>query len=414
MDGWDLLPFGFSEYILPALGKQVWASTDDIDRIAEFLRASIAYTFDKYKRIAIVSHSLGGLVAQRAILNLEKKDLDRISHLLLFGTPNNGIESASETNSWKKLNIDLSNDDLFIKTIRGEWDEAFNNVYPFDFKVVSATHDEFVSKESSQKPFNKENCFVVNANHFDMVKPQNKDNDSYALIKNTLSNDNYTFLNQFSSEEEINLAIGEYDAVVKKLLPAIDELNRSKFKQLIYALEALDRGEEALKLLKNHKLAKENSELLGIFGNHYKKAFFHSNSKNDAEKSLEYYVRALEISEGKKAHQEVYDKAINLAFLCLMKSNRKKMHQYATQALLESAKDTSNSFKKLVTIAEANLYLGNIKIAKNKYKEISKKVDLPIADKIRIYNNASYAYNFLETDTSTTEFNLFLKKNFLE
>jgi len=413
MDGWDLMPFGFSQYIQPTLGKQIWASTDDIDRIAEYLRASITYSFESYKRIAIIAHSLGGLVTQRAILDLEKNDLDRVSHLLLFGAPNNGIDGSLLTSSWKKMGIDLSNDDLFIKTLRLDWDETFNNSYPFDFKVITATHDEFVSKESSQKPFSQENCFMVNANHFDMVKPKDKNNDSYVLIRNSLSNDNYTFLNQFSSEEEINLAVGEYEAVVKKLLPNKNKLNQSEFKQLIYALEALDRDKEVLKLLKHHKLYKENSELLEILGNHYKKAYFHSNSKRDLNKSFEYFLMALKLAEEKEANKEIYSIAKNLAFLCLLKIDSKKTGKYANQALLEIEKDATISLKKMEAIAEANLFLGNIKIAEKYYEEISKMEDLQITDKIKIHENAVRAYACLDIKNAENKFIQFLMKNFL-
>jgi hypothetical protein len=352
-------------------------------------------------------------VAQRALLDLEKKDLDRVSHLLLFGSPNNGIDGTLFTSSWIKMGVDLSNDDLFIKTLREDWDDTFNNKYPFDIKVINATHDEFVSKESSEKPFSKDSCFMVNANHFDMVKPKDKNNDSYELIKNSLSNNHYTFLNQFSSEEEINLAIGEYDAVVKKLLPLKNELNQSKFKQLIYALEALGRDKEALKLLKNNKLYKENSELLAILGNHYKKKYLRTNSKRDLNKAVAYFLMAHPIAQENEAINEIYTIEISLAFLNLLKGDYENTKKYATQALVEIGKDSSNSLFKTEAIAEANLLLGNMNIAIKKYEEISKIESLQIPDKIKIYNNAVSAYSCLENENASNEFIQFLKENFL-
>ena len=64
MDGWDMMPLGYSQYVKPELGKDIWAAIEDVNKIADYLVTSLKYKFDKYDRIAIIGHSLGGLVAQ--------------------------------------------------------------------------------------------------------------------------------------------------------------------------------------------------------------------------------------------------------------------------------------------------------------------------------------------------------------
>ena len=61
MDGWDMKPLGYTHHVNPELGKDIWAGILDVHKIADYLSTSIKYKFDKYDRIAIVAHSLGGL-----------------------------------------------------------------------------------------------------------------------------------------------------------------------------------------------------------------------------------------------------------------------------------------------------------------------------------------------------------------
>jgi hypothetical protein len=190
-------------------------------------------------------------------------------------------------------------------------------------------------------------------------------------------------------------------------------LNQSQFKQLIYALEALDRDKEALKLLKRNKLYKENAELLEILGNHYKKKYLHSNSKMDLNRSFDYFLMALNVAEKKAEQKAIYSIVKNLAFLSLLKNDSEKVWQYVNHSLLEIEKDTTNSLNKLLALAEVNLFLGNINIAKKYYEEVSKIEDLEITKKIKIHENAVKAYACLETEKNEQEFIQFLKTNFL-
>lgn len=411
MEGWDMFPLGYSENIVPELGKNVWASLSDIKRNADYLKTSLKHKFGKYKRIAIIAHSLGGLVAQQAILGLEKEELDKISHLLLFGTPSGGLADKTI----EKLNRgnlrDLSENGTYIQSLRSDWSQRFAGGYPFHFKTIAAIRDRFVPISSSLEPFPKEYRAVVEGDHFGMVGVSGKDNDTYNLIVNALTGNK--FHSQFTSAEEINLALGEYDAVLKKLLPQVETLDAKGLEQLVFALEGTDRGGEALEILQKNPLANNNSNLLGILGGRYKRRYLESFSAEDAKASFSYYEKGLSIAETKGDIQQIYYLAINLAFLSILHlEDHAAMGIFAQKALEAVGKDPFNSLWKLATQAEANLYLGNFEEAKKHYTAAAKMGG--IREKISMYTNAYNAYSCLMHSNNPEEkFIKFLRVKFL-
>lgn len=411
LEGWDMFPLGYSAYVKPEKGKEVWASVDDIERIADYMATSLKYKFDKYNRIAIVAYSLGGLVAQKAILKSVDKDVERISHLILFGSPNNGLDEKSAEKIWHQKNSDLVASNPFIKNLREGWKQKFNAEYPFDLKVVAATQDDFIPIESNFSPFKKENCYTVSGNHLDMVKVHDKENDVFSLIENSLRNS--AFFNKFTSAEEINNALGEYDAVVRKLLPEKADLDIRGLKQLVFALEGLGKHEEAVEILLNHDDAQDNSDLMGMLGGRLKREYLDNFSSKTAKDCIECYSKGLALAKGKNNNGQMYYHAINLAFMSLVAlDDMGEMESYASIALEAAEKDTRDSLWKLATLAEANLYLNKMDKAEEFYSLASKMAG--IREKISIHTNAYKAYVCLTQNTNEEDhFIKFLKNNFL-
>ena len=408
MHGWDMFPFGYSENVKPQMGKGIWASTEDIERVADYLSASINHKYGKYKRIAIVAHGLGGLSVQKALLELEKCDFDRITHVLLFGTPSDGINNESSKivdNRW----ADLQKEAPFIKTLRNHWDKTFSAGIPFKFKVVAATDDKEVPLQTILDPFDEKYRATVAGNHFSMVQPESRENDSYRLIIDTL-NDN-EFYNLYTNQEEINNLLGEYDAVVKKLLPSKETLSVKGLKQLLFALEGLDRNEEVMDILLNHPLSRENTDLLGLMGGRLKRRYLHQFLEEDGKKAMEYYGKGLEISSEKKDTDQIYYHAINLAFLSLVyEEDKNQMREYAQQAIVATENDPFSNLWKNATIAEAAMYSGDFEKAKQYYSLAAEAAGL--REKISIHTNAYVAYvNLMNKEDD--DFTNFLKIKFL-
>ncbi len=411
LDGWDMAPLGFAGNVMPEMGYNVWASVTDLNIISSYLATSIKHKYSKYKRIALVAHSLGGLVAQQAIIQLHDFELNKVSHLLLFGTPSNGIS--------ENVIADLDQDDLkelsqnsnYIKTLRQKWNERFKDSYPFSFKTIAATKDNFVNITSSLEPFPKKYQTVVEGDHFGIVSIEDENSDTFNLIINSLTNNK--FHSQFSSSEEINIALGNYDEVIKELLPNSNSLDAKGLERLVFALEGADRAEEALHILDSNALVQENSNLLGVIGGRFKRNYLNSSFKKDGENAFNYYKKGLEIAETKNDFNQIYYLAINLAFLSIVcNSDMPTMTEYAQRALNALEKDPFNSLWKLATLGEANLYLGNFEASKEYYAKAAKMCG--IREKISIYANGYNAYkSLMNIDNVEDDFIKFLKTNFL-
>lgn len=411
MDGWDMLPVGFSENINPEMGHNVWASLTDLSINASYLATSIKHNFAQYKRIAIVAHSLGGLVAQQAIVSLKDTELKKISHVMLFATPSAGISERGLKELKQDSLNELSQNSFYISNLRKKWDEKFKGEYPFSFQTIAATKDSFVPIVSSLGPFAKEYHTVIEGDHFGIVSTDDRESDTFKLIVNKLTYNK--FYSKFSSSEEINIALGNYDDVIKTLLASIDTIDAKGLEQLIFALEGADRAEEALEILKNHPLAKDNSNLMGIIGGRFKRNYITTFNKEDGAHAFDYYKAGLKIAEEKNDSRQIYYLAINLAFLSILcKNDLESMTTYAQQALDALAKDPFNSLWKLATLGEANLYLGKFEASKTNYAAAAKMSGL--REKISIYTNAYNAYTTLmSTDSEDDDFIKFLKNNFL-
>jgi len=409
-DGWAMKPLGYAPIVQPKLGKDIWGAIRDIDKISGYLKTSLTYKFKNYDRIAIVAHSLGGIVAQKAILSLDEDVRQRISHLIMFGTPSNGIAPEVLSKLWNKKYSEMSSEGDFITSLRDAWKQTFKGNYPFKLKVAASPHDEYVSVESCHKPFAEEHCEFVDGKHLMMVKPKDEKDDAYNLILNTLSGSK--FFNQFTNKEEINLTLGKYDAVVNELLPKKDDLDKRGLTQLIFALEGLERKEEVYEILDSHPLAKSNTDLMGIIGGRHKRDYLKTYSFKSSQLARDYYSKALEISVENEVYSQIYYHSINLAFLSIVtdpETGRGEMKKYAQQAL-EAAEKCEDNLWKYATVAEANMYLGNLDVAEEFYKKAS--VDIPIREKLSMHTNAYAGYVAL-TNKDNDEFVQFLKSHFL-
>lgn len=410
MDGWDMFPFGFSENVDPKLGKEVFASISDIDRVAENLSAAIKHKFGKYKRIAIVAYSLGGLVAQRSILNLNVKHKDRLSHVILFGTPSNGITHNVFKKIWKNKIEELVHGSPYIKKLREDWLKEFNDNYPFTFKTVAATRDEYVSKESALEPFKEEHWENISGDHSTMVKVTSKSNDGYELILKSLTDN--PFFNKYTNAEEINIALGEYDEVVRKLKPALDYLNTNGLEKLIYAMECSGLREEAIAILETHEIAQKDGEMLYILAGLFKNEYLNNTKQEDGLTSYNCYKKALRIAKKTEDVEQIYLNAINLAYLnILLQHDKRDMRTYAKLALEYTKKDRKNKVLKMATMGEANMYLDNLDEARKYYHNASKKAN--IREKISIHDQAYTAYFALNKESSNDKFIQYLKEIFL-
>ncbi len=336
----------------------------------------------------------------------------------MFGTPNNGIDKKLiKLDRYKNFKA-LSSDSDFITTLRKDWKKLFKGNPPFDTKVVFAINDEYVSRDSCFAGFNKSCQEVVDGKHLTMVKPKSEENDSYNLIISTLDSD-LEFYNQYTNKNEINLALGNYNAVLKKLLPYYEgeidpnDLYDNEIRQIVFAYEGLGQKQKALDFLeKAFEHVGNQNDFLGFFGGRHKREYLKTADSQEGELAFHYYAEGLKLARKKRNHSQKYYHAINLAFLSIvLKNEPKKMRSFAQYALRDAKK--SKDHWKWATIAEANMYLGNLGKAKRYYRKAAKSAD--IRGKISMHTNAYAGYLALTNSKNTNDdFVIFLKATFLE
>jgi hypothetical protein len=147
-------------------------------------------------------------------------------------------------------------------------------------------------------------------------------------------------------------------------------------------------------------------------GGRHKRDYIKKPMAKSSMLARKYYNKALEISEEREMHSQIYYHAINLAFLSIVtdpETGSFDMKKYANQAL-KATEHCDDNLWKFATVAEANLYLKNFEIAKEYYIKASK--DVPLREKLSMYTNAYRGYVAL-TKKEDDEFTHFLKATLL-
>src|SRR5580704_641443 len=123
LQGWDLFGFGYeSRRRFDLLGW--WSADAALPEIATELYSTLftGAVKGKYKAIAWVAHSMGGLVVQQAVTT--HADLrTRTTHCILFGTPSAGLVKADKLAFAKQQIENMKPDSAFIKSLRARWTE---------------------------------------------------------------------------------------------------------------------------------------------------------------------------------------------------------------------------------------------------------------------------------------------------
>lgn len=393
--GWDIFSIGYSSDIFPSIGKGLWSVNPDITKISLYLRTLLKNQFNDYSRVAFVAHSMGGLAVQRAILDLPKPNQNKISHVLLFGTPSAGLKKAFWVKFWNTQLKDLSSQSEFIKKLRADWKTEFSTP-PFNFKSIAGSKDEFVPIKSSLTPFEESYHGVIEGNHITMIKPKDENDthhQSYEIISKTLTNRPTDYLR--GNPEDINLLLGNYQSIINSFLPNVESIGLRELIQLVFALECRGRNEEAISILKNHKKASQNSDALGILAGRYKRKYLLQGLQKDFDNAFHFYKKALQISKQEQNQKQIFYHAINLAFMSIVGDSQDiDMRTYAQMAL-DSCISEHKDMWELATIAESNLYLGNLDIAKDFYKKSADVAGTDIRAKQSIYSNAFNGYQAL-------------------
>ena len=267
-----------------------------------------------------------------------------------------------------------------------------------------------IGTENSFGVFDPSDDVTVAGDHFSMVQPENTDHDGYQLIRSTLTDN--TFSNKYTNKEEINLLLGDYESVVRELWPDRRELGAKGIRNLLFALEGLDRLDDAIEYTENQASDNQSLHLLGLLAGRVKRRFLKSDKEKDGDRSFALYKKAFDIAIDEDNSEQQYFLAINLAFLSIVHNeNRAEMTKYATLSRKRAQEDPFDSIWKAATIGEASIYLADFKTAQEQYT-IAAAAAGP-REKISMHANAYLAYTTLTRKTDD-EFVRFLNEIFLK
>ena len=316
--------------------------------------------FDRYGQLALLAHSLGGLLVQRALLS-ETALVERVSHVVLYATPSAGLERASPFQFWKRQVRDLTPHSPFIIALREEWNARFSEHPPFSLTVVAGDRDEFVPPTSSLGPFPEMTRRVVPGTHRTLAHPASPEDMGFQLTVAVLSN-------QRADPNELELARLDVEArrfqqAVDSLWPRRAELSESDLVTLALALDSIDRREDAIAVLGSAS----GTDAMGVLAGRHKRRWLQQRRSADADRALSLYTEALDRAEATSDEDQALYAAINCAFMALAyQGDSTACRSYAERALAH-CNSAKPSLWSNATRGEANIYLGNPTAARDAY-----------------------------------------------
>lgn len=191
---WDVAHF---EYPTPSLGLRIFpyfqSTYQPIQVLADALRTVIDERYHDYEEIALVGHSLGGLVIRKYVLTeVQTRRKLRVQKVVLYAVPNDGSALAAIS---RELSIganghvkQLCRKSEFLENLRIDW--ARTDVdSEVDITVVVGGDDRIVTLASAEGNFrsrDREPKIIINAGHKNIAKPTDNNDLRYIVLKNAL------------------------------------------------------------------------------------------------------------------------------------------------------------------------------------------------------------------------------------
>jgi pimeloyl-ACP methyl ester carboxylesterase len=376
MKRWDIHSLGYPTKLRLDLLASIWSADPDLPMLAMSLHTScITPPLDRYKSLALIAHSMGGLVVQRALADHDDL-LDRVTHVLLFGTPSGGLEKASLFQRLKRQIRDMSPVSPFLTDLRAKWKEKFgkgaDKASSFEFWSIAGEEDEFVPGKSSLGPFQTAdfpdaNLAVIPGNHLQIVKPRDSSSKGVVIVLKVI-------LGKAApagpwNSAAVALESSDFRRVVKELQPHQSELDEAALVQLALALEGLGRKAEAIRVLEGDASDSNKNRLdaMGVLGGRLKRRWLVERRQADAEHARKLYADAFTLAEKSGRHDDAFYPGINVAFMDLAFRQDRQAAETMAKQVLGHCQSAKEGMWRFATEGEANLILGRIPEALAQY-----------------------------------------------
>jgi pimeloyl-ACP methyl ester carboxylesterase len=387
LDGWDLFGFGYqSKRRFDLLG--LWSADAAIPEIATKLYTTLLTEVppDRYKGVALVAHSMGGLVVQQALTQHADLRL-RTTHVVLFGTPSAGLAKADKLSFVKQQIANMRENSDLVKKVRASWTALKLDSDPkLRFLTVAGELDQFVPPSSSLEPFPVATRRVVPGNHVTMLDVESANDLLVRLLIEGLTGG--TALGGPRNSARVAAELGEFVAVVEQLWPngrpmPVD-LDDTGAVDLAMALEKVGRSGDAIDLLRAHK--PQGTDPQGVLGGRLKRRWLVTRSEADYESALNFYREAFEHStaEGLVNPDQAYYHGINVLYLELAhepnyEAAMKRASSLAQEILeyCERAKDPRLRLWCLATEGDALIVLGKWEEGLDKHRQAIRLIEKP-------------------------------------
>jgi len=363
LSSWDIFSLGYHTGLsLDIVG--IWRADPELAILAKLLATSTGIEpLDRYASLALIAHSMGGLVVQRAILD-HKALRDRVSQALLFGTPSAGLKKASLFKFWKPQLRDMANDSDFIKDLRARWAQQVVTHPTFRLYATAGDEDQFVPPESSIFPFLPDQRRVVRGDHLSIVKPPDANDSGLKVAIESLAG--HAPPSGPADSARVAVEMGEFNKAIQTFGDHPESLDQGGLVQLALALESVGRQEEAIKALQN--LKPNFTDAMGVLAGRLKRRWLVERRSEDAEKACQLYQQGFELSEQTGRHDQAFYHGINMAFMQLAYREQLSAAQETAKKVLEHCRVAKLEMWRLATEGEANLLLGNIDLAMDGYR----------------------------------------------
>jgi len=399
---WDIFAMGYPTSLLPDLCG-IWSADPDVPAIVKNVIARFTQysTHIKgYEKVAVVAHSLGGLIMQRAILDNEEL-ARKVSHLIMFGTPSRGLYKTKLFSGWKRQIQNVQADGEFIRTLRKDWETRFPTVdhYPFRLWSAAGLQDQFVPEWTAHRCFPDSFCCFVNGDHFNLIKPKSPEDDSVLLVESVLAEKPLTGAEAKQSEI---IVVADFDPQSVVAAPASEK--KQIIKQAL-KLERMGHPHLAVDLLR-HTFARpadgrfdvdgDHTDLMGSLAGQLKRLWLYESPGDTLESSegfvlpkvpslahpfpeeaFNLYREALLQSFLHQDDAQIFYHAINVAFLAKVYKKDEGLAKKSAATALRHAQRAPRDYWSIATMAEANLYLGDFRKAAAFYKQAIAYPDHP-------------------------------------
>jgi pimeloyl-ACP methyl ester carboxylesterase len=393
--GWDVYSYGYVstgpnkllglgaarlvKYLLGVTGDPLVPSLAD-----GFSTALRVEPFKHYGALAIIAHSLGGIITQRMLVDHPDLGL-RLRFLFLFGVSSNGFEGWGIDAMMDQIRSIRPGSPL-IRDLRDRWRSLYiDRPAPFECWAVAGDQDRFIPRESSLDPFPRERCLVVPGDHESMKDPVDERSRAVQLVLERLSGETLHADRWGSARAAVEL--GEYQQAIQRLEPHLGELDEEGIVTLALALESVGRSEDALKAVE--KVKPDDTDALGVLAGRLKRRWLLYRSRADADKTLEYYSEGYRRASEKGRHDQAYYHGINVAFMQLAYLKDRKAAEETARAVVEHCRQSGPGYWQLATGAEASLYLREFDAAFAGYEKALAEPDVPLRQKQSTYQQAA-------------------------